>query len=32
MYKPLLLAMLAGTVSFSALAAEKMTVYKSKYC
>lgn len=32
MYKSLLLALLAGTVSFSALAAEKMTVYKSKYC
>ncbi|PJG60413.1 DUF411 domain-containing protein [Aeromonas cavernicola] len=32
MYKSLLLAILAGTVSFSAVAAEKMTVYKSKYC
>ena len=32
MYKSLLLALLAGTVSFSALAAEQMTVYKSQYC
>jgi hypothetical protein len=32
MYKSLLLALLAGTVSVSALAAEQMTVYKSQYC
>lgn len=32
MYKSLLLALLAGSVSFSALAAERMTVYKSQYC
>ena len=32
MYKSLLLAVLAGTVSFSALATEQMTVYKSQYC
>lgn len=32
MYKSLLLAVVAGTLSFSALAAEQMTVYKSKYC
>jgi len=32
MYKSLLLALLAGTISFSALATEQMTVYKSKYC
>jgi hypothetical protein len=32
MYKSLLLALMAGVVSFSALAAEQMTVYKSQYC
>ena len=32
MYKSLLLALMAGVISFSALAAEQMTVYKSKYC
>ena len=32
MYKSLLLAVLAGTVSFSALATGQMTVYKSQYC
>ena len=30
MYKSLLLAVLAGTLSFSVLAAEQMTVYKSQ--
>ena len=32
MYKSLLLAVLAGTVSVSALATGQMTVYKSQYC